>query len=308
MSIPVIEVSNLVKTYGPVTAVNGISFSVKQSEVFGMLGPNGAGKTTTVEILEGLRPADSGQISLLGMDVARTSDKIKQKIGIQLQTPSLLPLLKVDEILDTFAGLYQHSVPIDQVLSIVSLEESRHALVKNLSGGQQQRLSVAMALVNDPELVFLDEPTTGLDPQARRGLWTVIENMKTQRKTVFITTHYMEEAERLCDRVAIIDYGQIIALGTPYELIKSNFEEKAIQFELEYQAPESFWMSLPGATRAVSEGNDVVLYSNSIPVTMAAVLQLAEEKNLTGQLRDLRVREASLEDVFLKITGRKIRE
>ena len=305
---PVIEVKNLVKTYGPITAVNDISFSIRQSEVFGMLGPNGAGKTTTVEILEGLRSADSGQISVLGMDVAKTSDKIKQKIGVQLQVPSLLPLLKVDEILDTFAGLYQHSLPIDQMLSIVSLEDSRHVLVKNLSGGQQQRLSVAMALVNDPELVFLDEPTTGLDPQARRGLWSTIENMKTQGKTVFITTHYMEEAERLCDRVAIIDYGKIIAFGTPDELIRNNFEEKAIQFELEYQASEAFWLSLPGATRAVTEGNDVVLYSNNIPVTMSAVLQLAEEKGLTKQLRDLRVREATLEDVFLKITGRRIRE
>jgi len=305
---PVIEVKNLVKTYGPITAVNDISFSIRQSEVFGMLGPNGAGKTTTVEILEGLRSADSGQVSVLGMDVAKTSDKIKQKIGVQLQVPSLLPLLKVDEILDTFAGLYQYSLPIDQMLSIVSLEDSRHVLVKNLSGGQQQRLSVAMALVNDPELVFLDEPTTGLDPQARRGLWSTIENMKTQGKTVFITTHYMEEAERLCDRVAIIDYGKIIAFGTPDELIRNNFEEKAIQFELEYQASEAFWLSLPGATRAVTEGNDVVLYSNNIPVTMSAVLQLAEEKGLTKQLRDLRVREATLEDVFLKITGRRIRE
>ena len=308
MNIPVIEVKNLVKTYGPITAVNDISFSVRQSEVFGMLGPNGAGKTTTVEILEGLRPADSGQVSVLGMDVAKTSDKIKQKIGIQLQAPSLLPLLKVDEILDTFAGLYQRSVPIDQVLSIVSLEESRHVLVKNLSGGQQQRLSVAMALVNDPELVFLDEPTTGLDPQARRGLWSAIENMKEQGKTVFITTHYMEEAERLCDRVAIIDYGKIIALGTPDELIRNNFEEKAIQFELEYQAPEEFWMNLPGAIRVATDGNNVILYSNNIPGTMSAVLRLAEEKGLTGQLRDLRVREATLEDVFLKITGRRIRE
>ena len=161
---------------------------------------------------------------------------------------------------------------------------------------------------DDTKVQALDEPTTELDPQARRGLWSAIENMKTQGKTVFITTHYMEEAERLCDRVAIIDYGQIIALGTPAELIKSNFKEKAIQFELEYQAPESYWTSLPGATRVVTEGNDVVLYSNNIPVTMAAVLQLAEEKNLTRQLRDLRVREASLEDVFLKITGRRIRD
>jgi len=308
VSTPVIEVKNLVKTYGPITAVNDISFSIRQSEIFGMLGPNGAGKTTTVEILEGLRSADSGQVSVLGMDIDKASLKIKQKIGIQLQAPSLLPLLKVDEILDMFAGLYQHSLPVDQVLGILELEESRHVLVKNLSGGQQQRLSVAMALVNDPELVFLDEPTTGLDPQARRGLWTAIEDMKGQGKTIFITTHYMEEAERLCDRVAIIDYGKIIALGTPHKLIMNNFEEKAIQFELEYQESEVVWKNLPGATRVATDGNEVVLYSNNIPVTMSAVLRLAEEKNLTGQLKDLHVREASLEDVFLEMTGRRIRE
>ena len=308
MSTPVIEVKNLVKTYGPVTAVNDISFSIRQSEIFGMLGPNGAGKTTTVEILEGLRSADSGRVSVLGMDVDKASLKIKQRIGIQLQAPSLLPLLKVDEILDMFAGLYQQSLPVDQVLGILDLEESRHVLVKNLSGGQQQRLSVAMALVNDPELVFLDEPTTGLDPQARRGLWAAIEDMKGRGKTIFITTHYMDEAERLCDRVAIVDYGKIIALGTPHKLIMNSFEEKAIQFELEYQESEIVWENLPGITRVATDGNEVVLYSGDIPVTMSAVLRLVEEKNLTGQLKDLHVREASLEDVFLEMTGRRIRE
>jgi len=308
VSTPVIEVKNLVKTYGPVTAVNDISFSIRQSEIFGMLGPNGAGKTTTVEILEGLRSADSGRVSVLGMDVDKASLKIKQRIGIQLQAPSLLPLLKVDEILDMFAGLYQQSLPVDQVLGILDLEESRHVLVKNLSGGQQQRLSVAMALVNDPELVFLDEPTTGLDPQARRGLWAAIEDMKGRGKTIFITTHYMDEAERLCDRVAIVDYGKIIALGTPHKLIMNSFEEKAIQFELEYQEPEIVWENLPGITRVATDGNEVVLYSGDIPVTMSAVLRLVEEKNLTGQLKDLHVREASLEDVFLEMTGRRIRE
>ncbi|MFC1964407.1 ABC transporter ATP-binding protein [Chloroflexota bacterium] len=310
MSTQVIKVENLVKTYGPITAVNDISFTIKQGEIFGMLGPNGAGKTTTVEIIEGLRSSDSGRIAVLGMDASKASGKIKQKIGIQLQAPSLLPLLKVDEILDTFAGLYRYSLPIDQVLKLLSLEESRNILVKNLSGGQKQRLSVAMALVNDPELIFLDEPTTGLDPQARRGLWTTITNMKKQGKTVFITTHYLEEAERLCDRVAIIDYGKIIALGKPNNLIKKTFEEKAIQFELDDDSisSEIVWENLPGATKIAVDGNEVVLYSADIPVTMSALLKLAEERNLTRQLKDLHVREATLEDVFLKITGRKIRE
>jgi len=310
VSTQVIKVANLVKTYGPVTAVNDISFTIIQGEIFGMLGPNGAGKTTTVEIIEGLRSSDSGQVSVLGMDATKASGKIKQKIGIQLQAPSLLPLLKVDEILDTFAGLYRYSLPVDQVLRLLSLEESRNVLVKNLSGGQKQRLSVAMALVNDPELIFLDEPTTGLDPQARRGLWATINNMKKQGKTVFITTHYMEEAERLCDRVAIIDYGKIIALGKPDDLIRKTFEEKAIQFELDDDSisSEIAWENIPGATKVAADGNEIVLYSADIPVTMSALLKLAEERNLTRQLKDLHVREATLEDVFLKITGRKIRE
>ena len=304
----VIKVEQLVKSYGTIKAVDDISFHVEQGEVFGMLGPNGAGKTTTVEIIEGLRTADSGRVTVLGLDIAKVPTRIKQKIGVQLQAPSLMPSLTVDELLDTFAGFYKHSLPIDDVVELLALTESRKVLVKNLSGGQQQRLSVAMALINDPEVAFLDEPTTGLDPQARRGLWTVIEDMRNKSKTIFLTTHYMEEAERLCDRVAIVDHGKIIAIDTPQELIRNYFKEKAIQFELEPPPPKIVLQTFPGTTNVAIDANEVVVYSNDIPATMSAILKYAEKVNLTGQLKDLHVRQATLEDVFLKLTGRRIRE
>ena len=304
----VIQVENLVKVYGEVRAVDGISFEVHQGEVFGMLGPNGAGKTTTVEIIEGLRTLDSGKVTILGMDASEASQEIKQRIGAQLQTPSLMPSLTVEELLDVFSGFYKRTLPINELLEMLSLTESRKVLVKNLSGGQLQRLSVAMALVNDPEIAFLDEPTTGLDPQVRRGMWQVIEDMKYKGKTIFLTTHYMEEAERLCDRIAIIDHGKIIALDTPRGLINANFEEKAVQFELDPRPSDELLMSFSGAISVASDMNEVVIYSNDIPATMAAVLKYADTQGLTSQLKDLRVRQASLEDVFLKLTGRKIRE
>ena len=304
----VIQVENLVKVYGEVRAVDGISFEVHQGEVFGMLGPNGAGKTTTVEIIEGLRTLDSGKVTILGMDASEASQEIKQRIGAQLQTPSLMPSLTVEELLDVFSGFYKRTLPINELLEMLSLSESRKVLVKNLSGGQLQRLSVAMALVNDPEIAFLDEPTTGLDPQVRRGMWQVIEDMKYKGKTIFLTTHYMEEAERLCDRIAIIDHGKIIAMDTPRGLINANFEEKAIQFELDPRPSDELLMSFSGAISVASDMNEVVIYSNDIPATMAAVLKYADTQGITSQLKDLRVRQASLEDVFLKLTGRKIRE
>jgi len=304
----IIEVTNLSKQYGDIKAVDGISFQIEQGEIFGMLGPNGAGKTTTVEIIEGLRLADSGQVSVMGMDILKASKKIKQKIGIQLQSPSLLPLLRVEEILDTFASFYNQHLPVNDILDMLALQESRKVLVKHLSGGQQQRLSVAMSLVNNPEIAFLDEPTTGLDPQARRGLWAVIEEMRNRGKTIFLTTHYMEEAERLCDHVAIMDYGKIIVLNKPENLINEFFEEKAIQFEMENPPSEEILRNFPGTTQIAIDLSEVVIYSNNIPNTLQALLQFAETEGLTRQLKDLHVREATLEDVFLKLTGRKIRE
>ena len=304
----VITVENLIKTYGQVRAVDNITFQADRGEVFGMLGPNGAGKTTTVEIIEGLRPMDSGKVTVLGFDISKNPGRIKQSIGVQLQSPSLLSLLRVEEILDTFASLYNQSLPTSQLLEMLSLKESRKVLVKNLSGGQQQRLSVAMAMVNDPEIAFLDEPTTGLDPQARRGLWSVIEDMRGRDKTVFLTTHYMDEAERLCDRVAIVDHGQIIALDSPENLIHTHFEEKAIQFEMDNPPTETLLQQLAGVTNVAIDNREVVMYSHDIPGTMSALLQIADREDLTGELKDLHVREATLEDVFLKLTGRKIRE
>jgi ABC-2 type transport system ATP-binding protein len=242
------------------------------------------------------------------MDVAKVPVKIKERIGVQLQAPSLLPLLTVQELLALFGSFYKKHLPVPEALKLLSLEESRKVRVKNLSGGQQQRLSVALALVNDPDIAFLDEPTTGLDPQARRSLWSVIENMRAQGKTVFLTTHYMEEAEHLCERVAIVDHGQIIAQGSPRQLIQDYFKERAIEFDMEPPPPELVLKTLPGATQVSIERNEVIVYTCDIPATMSSLLKYAEKTDTSDKLKNLRVREATLEDVFLKLTGRRIRE
>jgi ABC-2 type transport system ATP-binding protein len=304
----VVDVKDLVKSYGEVKAVQGLSFQVKQGETFGMLGPNGAGKTTTVEIVEGLRAADSGQVTVLGMDVSKVPARIKQRIGVQLQAPSLLPLVNVTELLSLFGSFYDRSLPVNDVLDLLSLQESRKVLVKNLSGGQQQRLSVALALINDPDIAFLDEPTTGLDPQARHNLWSVIEKMRSQGKTVFLTTHYMEEAEHLCDRVAVVDHGSIIAEGSPRELIQTYFKENAVEFDMDPPPPELVMQGFPGVSNVRIAKNEVTIYSCDMPGTMSALLKYAEKTDITSNLKHLRVREATLEDVFLKLTGRTIRE
>jgi ABC-2 type transport system ATP-binding protein len=230
-AIPLIEVINLGKTYGNIKAVQNVTFAVMQGEVFGMLGPNGAGKTTTVEIIEGLRTADSGSAKVIGMDVHKEPHRIRSYMGVQLQATNLFPRLTVAEVVDLFASFFPKLARTTDIISLVGLQESSRVQCQALSGGQQQRLSLAIALVNDPDVLFLDEPTTGLDPQARRAIWDVIEAAKQKGKTVFLTTHYMEEAERLCDRVAIIDQGRIIALDSPQTLIHQHFEEQAIEFD-----------------------------------------------------------------------------
>jgi ABC-2 type transport system ATP-binding protein len=213
--MPDIDVKGLVKRYGDVVAVDGLTFAVQKGEVFGMLGPNGAGKTTTLEIIEGLRTPDAGTVQVLGTDVIAHPSTVKERIGVQLQATALPPFTKVREAVQLFAALYQRSRPVEEVIEEFNLGEKADAYTDKLSGGQMQRLSIALALINDPDLVFLDEPTTGLDPQARLNIWTVIEGIRKRGKTVVLTTHYMEEAERLCDRVAVIERGRIVALDTP---------------------------------------------------------------------------------------------
>jgi len=308
----VIEVIDLFKSYGDIKAVNGINLDVKEGEIFGMLGPNGAGKTTTVEIIEGLREPDSGSVTVLGINALKNVRAVKERIGIQLQQPALFPALNVQEIVNFFSNLYKKSIPSSEVINMVALEESRKVLVKNLSGGQQQRLSVALAFVNDPDIMFLDEPTTGLDPQARRTMWEVIEKLRMTGKTVFLTTHYMEEAERLCDRIAVMDHGEIIALGRPQQMIEEHFKERAIQFKMtDYPSKETL-TGLAGVTSIATEKRvnddeeEIVLYSDNISVTIASLMDAAARMNY--DVYDLFIRQASLEDVFLKLTGRRIRD
>ena len=303
-----IEIKDLRKYYDETKAVDGISLSVHRGEVFGMLGPNGAGKTTTVEIVEGLRVADSGDVTVLGMDVRKEAAKIKARIGVQLQTTSLYPLLTVREIIDLFRSFYPGPTnDTEYVIDAVNLREKEKTRSQNLSGGQQQRLSMALALVNKPDIIFLDEPTTGLDPQARRKIWDVIQQVSDVGTTVFLTTHYMEEAQRLCDRVAVIDYGRIIALNTPDELISTHFEESAIEFDLNGGSVDLEWLSgLTGVTNVRQDGRAITLYSENVPQTLGELTDLGRSRHLT--LDDLHVRRATLEDVFLKLTGRRIRE
>ncbi|MBF8282168.1 MAG: ABC transporter, partial [Anaerolineales bacterium] len=221
--MPAIEVQDLKKYYGATKAVDGISFTVEQGEIFGMLGPNGAGKTTTTETVEGLRVADSGEVRVLGLDVKREPQKVKSRIGVQLQTTALYPRLTVREVLDLFSTFFPgEKRSTDTLIEMVNLREKEKTLSKDLSGGQRQRLSVALALINKPDIVFLDEPTTGLDPQARRSMWETITEIRQSGATVFMTTHYMEEAQTLCDRVAVVDIGKIIALDTPNALINQH--------------------------------------------------------------------------------------
>lgn len=302
---PAIEVVDLRKRYGAVQAVDGVSFTVRRGEVFGMLGPNGAGKTTTVEIIEGLRPADSGRVTVLGYDVFRQAQAVKERIGVQLQTPALLPRLTVRELVELFASFYRAGRPPDEVIALVGLEDQRKRPAGALSGGQAQRLSLALALVNRPEIVFLDEPTTGLDPQARISLWGLIERVRAEGVTVVLTTHYMEEAERLCDRVAIIDRGRIVALDAPRTLIAAHFQETAITFRLP-DATRDELLALSGVQTVHLNEDEVTLYTTDVPATMAALLALVRARNVP--LEGLYVRGATLEDVFLKLTGRHLRE
>jgi ABC-2 type transport system ATP-binding protein len=303
---PVISVRGLTKRYGDLEAVAGIDFEVAQGEVFGLLGPNGAGKTTTVEILEGLRTPDGGEVSVLGHDVARDADALKPRIGVSLQTAALYPKLTVTELIDLFASFYPRSRPTAELIDALELGERRDAQSAVLSGGQRQRLAVALALVNDPELVFLDEPTTGLDPAARRSLWDLVRGLQAEGRTVLLTTHYMEEAEVLCDRLAIMDHGRILEMGTVNELVAKRFQERAVRFDRLDGLSHAELESLPGVTSVVEDDGEVHLFTRDVGPAIGALLALADARGL--ELQNLGIRRATLEDVFLDLTGRALRD
>jgi ABC-2 type transport system ATP-binding protein len=302
----VVRVEDLRKSYGAVRAVDGVSFEVARGEVFGLLGPNGAGKTTTIEMLEGLLKPDSGTATVLGIDATRHPEALKERIGVQLQAAALYPNLTVRELINLFGSFYARRRPTDELIRDLDLQERQTALSKELSGGQRQRLSIGLALVNDPELVFLDEPTTGLDPQARRSMWDEIQELRGQGRTVLLTTHYMEEAEQLCDRVAIMDHGQILEMGTVNELVTRHFRERTVRFATRPELSDDQLAHLHGVQRVAHESDETVLYTLEVPQTVGALIKLGDELGLADL--DLAVRRPTLEDVFLELTGRALRD
>ena len=302
----VIRVRGLTKRYGETQAVAGIDFDVAGGEIFGLLGPNGAGKTTTVEILEGLRTADEGEVRVLGVDVLRAADDLRPRIGVSLQTAAMYPKLTVTEVIDLFRSFYPSARPTADLIDALELGERRHAQTRILSGGQRQRLAVALALVNDPELVFLDEPTTGLDPAARRSLWDLVRGLKADGRSVLLTTHYMEEAEVLCDRLAIMDHGRILEMGTVDELIAARFHERAVRFDRLDGVERSELERMPAVTSVKVDGDETLVYTSDVGATIGALLALADTRGL--EPKNLGIRRATLEDVFLDLTGRALRD
>jgi ABC-2 type transport system ATP-binding protein len=306
----VIVAEDLRKYYETVKAVDGISFEVQQGEIFGFLGPNGAGKTTTIEIIEGYKAPDSGRVRVLGLEPRSQRNKLLEQIGIVLQETALYQDLKVGEILRLFASYYREPVDPDVLLEMIGLQEKKGAYVHTLSGGQRQRLVFVLALINDPALLFLDEPTAGLDPQSRRAIWNWIAVAREKGKTIFLTTHYIEEAERLCDRVAIIDQGKIIAMDTPKRLVAQAQVEFRIQFIIDGSLDVAGLKALPGVTRVITNGgngasDEYCLYASQAQPTLKSLLAMSERNGFA--LRSLTVEGATLEDVFIQLTGRSIR-
>jgi ABC-2 type transport system ATP-binding protein len=299
--------SGLVKKFTDVTAVNGLDLEVFAGECFGLLGPNGAGKTTTVEILEGLTGPDEGTVELLGQHWTHGDDRaLRERIGVQLQETQLAEKVTVVETLRLFRSFYKRGHSVEEVIRTVALEEKRDSRVGKLSGGQKQRLAVACALVSDPELLFLDEPTTGLDPQARLSLWDIVEKFRTRGGTILLTTHYMEEAARLCDRVAIMDHGRVIALGTPADLIESLGADQVIEFSVTNALEDDALTNLPAVKNAHKRGDAYALTVSEIGVAMPALL--AEIKRQQSAIVTLTTHQATLEDVFVSLTGRMLRD
>jgi len=300
------RVSDLRKHYGEVRAVDGISFGVADGAVFTLLGPNGAGKTTTLEILEGIREPDTGEIEIFGRRLRRVDRATKQRMGVLLQEGSFEPYLKAREVIRLFASFFDSARPVDEILERIALTEKAGTYVKNLSGGQKQRLAIGAALVNDPKLVFLDEPTTGLDPQARRNVWSVVSELRSTGVAIILTTHYMEEAEALSDHVCIMDHGKIISEGSPRELTAQLGQETIIEFVASGATDEDL-APLAACCKAVRSGADVItVETTDLVSTMASLLEWSQPR--VNALANMTVRQPNLEDVFLSLTGRRLRE
>jgi len=303
----VISVESLNKRFGDLVAVDDISFSVRRGEVFGILGPNGAGKTTTLECIEGLQEPSSGRISVLGTEIARDPNTVKERIGVQLQASAYFDYLTLTEILELFGRFYSRRVPPAELLSTVGLEDKANTTVGKLSGGQQQRFTIAATLVNDPEVVFLDEPTAGLDPQARRNLWDFVQSINSQGRTIVLTTHYMEEAEFLCDRVAIMDQGRIVTLDTPTNLVRSLPVPYEVRASTLNEFSSNGLADLDCVTEVLDDQNQGFrLRSSDAASTMPALMDWVAKNDI--KLTHLEVTPANLEDVFLSLTGRALRD
>ena len=306
MNSSILQVENLVKRYGDVEAVRGVSFNVEEGEVFGLLGPNGAGKTSTIEIMEGLRTPDSGRVSVCGLDPQKNPQELKHEIGAALQSTSLPDKLRVIEALRLFASFYRRHRNPEELLTRFGLQEKRNTFYIQLSGGQKQRLALAMALVNDPKVLFFDEPTAGLDPQVRREIYDIIEELRREKKTIVMTTHYIEEAERLCDRVAIVDHGTVIALGTPRELKERSGDKTRLEVRLARPEPQGTLKNLEGVSDCRILGDSYVLHCKRPPQAIVSLVKYLESTG--NELISLEIATPSLEDVFIELTGRRLRD
>ena len=302
---PVIRVAAVRKTYGRTIAIDEVSFEVRPGETFGLIGPNGAGKTTTMECVEGLRAPDRGTISVLGLDPGKDRYRLQGRIGVQLQEAQLQKRIKVREAVSFWASLYRTAVDGDRLLEQLGLREKRNAWFMTLSGGQKQRLFIALALINDPELVFLDELTTGLDPQARRAIWDLVRGIRDRGKTVFLTTHLMEEAERPCDRVAILDHGRVVDIGTPAELVRRHCPERTVVVTTDDPTARERFQAIPAVVSVSVQGPQVTVRGSGEELVTEVIRCLGEHRI---RVVDFRTETPTLEDVFLRLTGHLIRD